>query len=131
MIMQIDRSNGMKNPNFADPDVLIVNLSSLNRNLRDSLSGDKLLHARNAIYGRFKFGGTLIFITASNPERVRMYLGGWAPIYEDIVEIQGNNLIYNVVHHPIDFLCPFDMETYDIPRGFEIRYRQNHPFSNV
>jgi hypothetical protein len=117
-------------PNFADPDVLIVNLSSLNRNLRDSIDTDKLFHARDAIYGRFKSGGILVFITASHPERVRMYLGGFAPLYEDIVEIKNNQPVYDLVYHPIDFLCPFDMETYDIPRGFELRYKQNHPFSN-
>jgi hypothetical protein len=117
-------------PNFADPDILIVNLNSLDRNLRDSMKNDKLFRARDAIYGRFKVGGTLIFITASHPERVRMYLGGIAPLYEDVVAINNNQPVYDLVYHPIDFLCPFDIETYDVPPGFELEYKQDHPFSS-
>ena len=50
-------------------------------------------------------------------------------MYQDIIDFENGQPVYAPVAYPIDYLCPFDMETYDVPEGTQIIYRQNHPFS--
>ena len=51
MKMQTSRSNGMRRFLTSDPDILIVNLDSLDRNMRERIS-----NTRDGIWGRFVTG---------------------------------------------------------------------------
>lgn len=106
---------GGRLPNLADPDVLIINLQSFNSDALKGIDRDTFFFARQTIFQRFIHGGIFIFITARHPEIPQRYLMD-SPIYN--------------VEYPIDYLCPFDMETRDVPVGYEILYNDKNFYSN-
>jgi hypothetical protein len=57
-----------KFPNFTDPDVVIVNLQSLNKNAIQIINKEGYKLARDLMWDRFVQGNTLIFITAAHRE---------------------------------------------------------------
>jgi hypothetical protein len=85
---EADRSIQWKDsyPNFADLDILIVNLTSLTIAICDSI--DKRAHsqAQEMIWDKFCYGGTLIFITSSWHEHFPL-----PPIFASVVNNKGDD----------------------------------------
>ena len=52
-------------PNFADPDIIIVNLQSLTDEVLQRIDKEKYNHAREDLHDKFLGRGKIIFITAS------------------------------------------------------------------
>ncbi|MGA9153723.1 MAG: hypothetical protein WBZ36_24335 [Candidatus Nitrosopolaris sp.] len=67
-------------PNFTDPDVVIVNLQSLNKDVNQAINKDEYKLARDLMWDRFVHGGTLIFITARHAEIISGYLYDEPPL---------------------------------------------------
>ncbi|MCH7647726.1 MAG: hypothetical protein IIA83_03875 [Thaumarchaeota archaeon] len=93
-------------PNFADADVLIINLSSIDKSRMELLKHDKVAEASKTILDRFLNGGIVIVITAPMFS-AKLKPSGWVTNYH---------------------LCPINIDTDDVSEGTEIKYNENHPF---
>jgi len=93
-------------PNFADADVLIINLSSIDESRMELLKYNDVAEASTTILDRFLHGGIVIVITG--PEfSAKLKPTGWVTNYH---------------------LCPIDITTQDVTEGTQIEYEKNHPF---
>jgi hypothetical protein len=94
-----------KFPNFTDPDVVIVNLQSLNKNAIQIINKDEYKLARDLMWDRFVQGNTLIFITAAHTEIPSGYIFD-DPQYIEVIEQENGSQRHSRVDFPIDYLCP-------------------------
>lgn len=116
-----------KFPNFTDPDVVIVNLQSLNKNIIQRINKDEYKLARDLMWDRFIRGSTLIFITAHHTDTIHGYFFD-EPQYIEVIKQKNGNERYSRVAYPIDFLCPLKLKTVDVPPGSGVEYATNHPY---
>jgi len=117
-----------KFPNFTDADIVVINLQSLNKNVIHRINKDEYKLARDLIWDRFIQGSTLIFITARHTDEISGYLYD-EPQYIEIIKQENGNNRYSRVDFPIDYLCPLKLRTIDVPRGSNIVYATDHPYS--
>lgn len=95
-------------PHLGDPDVLIINLNSLDKETLTRIDKEKYNQMRQAIMDKFVSGGTIIIITAP-------HLQGDAPNYFDNY-----------------YVSPIHVETEEIPEGYNIKQfdKKLNPFSS-
>lgn len=92
-------------PNFTEPDVLIINLVTLDKETLQRLNKEKLDQAASFIKDKFLNRGIIIFITAPN------------------FDITDNQYIYsNYV------LSPIKAYTKNVPQGTRIKYHEKYDF---
>src|SRR5437867_2684722 len=93
-------------PNFADPDVLIINLDSLSTKTLASIDVNKYKEASDTILDKFLHGGIIIIITCP-AFYARPKIGLPQSNYE---------------------LSPISLKTKNVTQGTEILYDELHPF---
>jgi len=95
-------------PNFSDPDIVVLNLTSLRDSLIQISEYEKFREAQEAIIDKFLNGGTVIVITAPN----------------FIAKLKDNIRISNY------FLSPIEIQTKQVTEGQSVVYTDNHFFSS-
>jgi hypothetical protein len=118
---------GDKLPNFTDPDVVIVNLQSLDKDIIQRIDKDQYRLARDLMWDGFIHGNLLIFITTSHNEILDHYIAD-EPQYVELIKQKNGNQRYSRVDYPIDYLCPLKLETVQVPHGTIIEYVGDHPY---
>jgi hypothetical protein len=97
-------------PNFSDPDILIINLTSLTKEVLESIQRTRsaeYINARNSIKDKFISGGTLIFIIAHR------------------FSLSEN---YDVPHLSNWYFSPFSIGTANVKDGRVVRPSQDYEF---
>lgn len=94
-----------KIPNFADPNVIIIDLGSLTQEILDSIPTDELKTISTTIYDKLLNGGTVVFITSQ--------------------------IVYNKSKSFSNYhLCPLKITVNNVPEGTHINYDEQNPFVN-
>jgi hypothetical protein len=130
---EADRSIQWKDsyPNFADLDILIVNLTSLTIEICDSLDKRAYSQAQEMIWDKFCYGGTLIFITSSWHEHFppkSRFFGKFECMIPAEKDSKNAKESYYYTNYPLYFLSPFDVIYEDNPVGNRIEYDRKNPF---